>query len=74
MEIFGKKNNIYLYAINNSPNMYPLGAASPSMYPLGAASPSMDPLGAASPIQGFNSIKKYDLAEVAYKQGYTNEE
>ena len=64
MEIFGKKNNIYLYAINNSPNMYPLGAASPNMYPLGAA----------SPIQGFNSIKKYDLAEVAYKQGYTNEE
>lgn len=35
---------------------------------------NMSPLKVASPIKGFNSIEKYDLEEVAYKQGYTNEE
>ena len=54
MKLFGQKNNFYLYPINNSINM--------------------NPLGAASPIKGFNSIQEYDLEEVAYKQGYTNEE
>ena len=84
MKLFGQKNNFYLYPINNSINMNPLGAAFPNMNPLGAASPNMgllgavfpnmNPLGAASPIKGFNSIQEYDLEEVAYKQGYTNEE
>lgn len=37
---------------------------------------NMSPLKVASPIKGFNSnsIEKYDLEEVVYKQGYTNEE
>ena len=84
MKIFGQKNNFYLYPINNSINMGPLGVSPPNMDPLGAVSlnmgllgvvfPNMDPLGAASPIKGFNSIQEYDLEEVAYKQGYTNEE
>ena len=74
MKLFGQKNNFYLYPINNSINMNPLGAASPNMGLLGAVFPNMNPLGAASPIKGFNSIQEYDLEEVAYKQGYTNEE
>ena len=47
----------------NSFNLYPIDN-----------SINMSPLKVASPIKGFNSIEKYDLEEVAYKQGYTNGE